>query len=668
MKTWLHYKYVQTICIVYIFCFGINISAQQVDSLQSTTLLPDSATMLNTVNVESYLASSKLLKLSGNLSVVFANDIRFSDATNLATILNTLPGVSMQSGTYATNRIVIRGMGSRTPYNTNRIRAYLNDIPITTSDGISNPEEMDIHSIGRYEILKGPTSALYGSGLGGSINLYTPRKNKNEWSAGIQTGSFNTTQARFSGTLNTDKSNLFASISQFYSDGYRQNSQFRRTSLLSAFNTTMQGLKINVTLFLLGSRGEIPSSIGYTLFKANPRAAAPNWAAIEGFKKNAKGIIGLDFVYGFRPGFENKLTVFGKFSDNYEKRPFNNLDDETFSLGFRNKLTFRTQKADWITGLEYVSESYAWTIDRDNALLNKNLENRNHFNLFSLGNYRPNQNWNISLAGSVNYIMYRLKDLHLANGDQAGKRSFPLIFSPRIGVNYSPNHLFSIYASAGHGYSLPSPEETLLPQGEINEGILPEQGYQFETGTRIALFNKTMDVDISVYWIELNNLLLTKRLSEDIFTGINAGKSRHQGIELLMINRFFHSNSFPGRLSSTFSFTKSINRFIDFIDDGNSYNFNDLPGIPNLTANFLLKWEPIGRIETFAHVQYIGKQFINDLNSIDYPGYFLVNFKASLNIALKKNVSLSILVGINNLADKEHASMLLVNAIGIGNQ
>lgn len=89
-------------------------------------------------------------------------------------MINTLPGVTMQSGTLATGRIVIRGMGSRTPYNTNRIRAYLDGIPLTGADGVSSPEELDFASLGRVEVTRGPSSALYGSGLGGALP-YTPR-------------------------------------------------------------------------------------------------------------------------------------------------------------------------------------------------------------------------------------------------------------------------------------------------------------------------------------------------------------------------------------------------------------------------------------------------------------------------------------------------------------
>jgi iron complex outermembrane recepter protein len=139
-----------------------------------------------------------------------------------------------------------------------------------------------------------------------------------------------------------------------------------------------------------------------------------------------------------------------------------------------------------------------------------------------------------------------------------------MIVSPRIGLNYAAGDHLAFYASVGHGFSMPSPEETLLPAGDVNPDIKPEQGMQYETGTRFNLFDKAVEADITLYWIELNNLLVTKRITEDIFTGMNAGKTRHQGFELLLRNRIFDFNGFPGKLNSTFSYTFSRNRFIKF--------------------------------------------------------------------------------------------------------
>jgi len=65
----------------------------------------------------------------------------------------------------------------------------------------------------------------------------------------------------------------------------------------------------------------------------------------------------------------------------------------------------------------------------------------------------------------------------------------------------------AFYASAGHGFSLPSPEETLLPEGAVNPDIKPEQGFQYEIGSRFNLVNRVLEVDAALYLIELKTFL-----------------------------------------------------------------------------------------------------------------------------------------------------------------
>ncbi|HHT34948.1 MAG TPA: Plug domain-containing protein, partial [Bacteroidales bacterium] len=144
-------------------------------SQQPTYQEADSTIRLSEVIVNAYQVNTRQHQLPGSISLLTAEEMERGDSNSFAHALHAMPGIYMHSGTYATSRIVIRGVGSRTPYNTNRIKAYLNDIPITSSDGISTPEDIDLTGIARMEVIKGPASALYGSGLGGNINLYTPQ-------------------------------------------------------------------------------------------------------------------------------------------------------------------------------------------------------------------------------------------------------------------------------------------------------------------------------------------------------------------------------------------------------------------------------------------------------------------------------------------------------------
>jgi len=653
------------ICLFLSFLPGfLNLHAQQNEDTLIFPQFSDTVLLLDEVIVEAFQVSGKLRTIPGSMSVLTGEGLNAGDGTNLDGSLNTLPGITMQTGTYATSRIVIRGMGSRTPYNTNRIRAYLNDIPITGSDGISTPEEIDLLSLGRMEVIKGPASALYGSGLGGIINLYSPSTANNRGRLRAQYGSFDTRKAHFSGSLQGEKRHLWGSVSHLHSDGYRENNHYRRTSLLSTAQWKRQGWSVKSTLLLTSVNAGIPSSLGESQFESNPQAASPNWKAIEGYQQNFKSLAGITLTGSLKESITNRLTLFGRWDDNYEKRPFNNLDDQSFSAGFRNRLNYHRENTEWVLGAEYIVEQYKWKLEQARIRLNENRENRNQFGIYAMLYYRPARKLNISMAGAFNFNRYKLTDLYAINGDQSGRHSFPMVISPRIGINYAPCDRFALYTSAGHGYSLPSPEETLLPEGEVNRDIKPEQGWQFETGTRINLFDNTFRMDGAFYWIELSNLLVTKRLTEDIFTGINAGKTRHMGIELLMHNDFFRYPAFPGKLRSFLSYSRSLNRFMDFTDDSLVFDGNHLPGIPRHSAWMQLDWEPFCLLDIMASLQYSGKQYMTDDNTMIYPGHWLINLKMNLNLRLKKTGTLAFFAGLNNLADTRYASMLVINARG----
>ncbi|WP_367328879.1 hypothetical protein, partial [Lentimicrobium sp.] len=88
-----------------------NIFSQNTGQLPAGTQSPDTAIVLEKITIEGFRLSRYQRLFPGNLAVVSGDELVPADGTNLAATLNTIPGVNMQSGTYATNRIVIRGMG-----------------------------------------------------------------------------------------------------------------------------------------------------------------------------------------------------------------------------------------------------------------------------------------------------------------------------------------------------------------------------------------------------------------------------------------------------------------------------------------------------------------------------------------------------------------------------
>jgi iron complex outermembrane receptor protein len=147
---------------------------------------------LNEVIVNANQIPKVLKKSVTTIEVLSKKEINRGNDINISQILNRTPGVFVQSGALNTNRLTIRGIGSRNLFGTSKIRAYFKDIPLTNGSGETTIEDFELGSISRIEIVKGATSSIYGAGLGGAIHLIPLNAYLNETSIESQLtlGSF----------------------------------------------------------------------------------------------------------------------------------------------------------------------------------------------------------------------------------------------------------------------------------------------------------------------------------------------------------------------------------------------------------------------------------------------------------------------------------------------
>ncbi|MFA9391745.1 MAG: TonB-dependent receptor [Prolixibacteraceae bacterium] len=623
--------------------------------------------LISEIEVNADLIKGSLKSVTGSLSVLNEGQIGAHDQVTISQQLNSLPGVYMHAGTFNTNRIVIRGIGSRTPYSSNRIRAYLNDIPLTNGDGVTTLEDIDVSRLGRIEIMKGPNSALYGSGLGGTIKLMT-NTSESIFDAGIKYGSFNTRQLNLVSGFRLGKTKATTSLHQTHSDGFRENNRYDRWSGFLTGQRKWDKVELNFTLFMVNMNAQIPSSIDWLTFQSTPEKAATNWLNAGGWEENKRLLAGLTIRHQVSEHLATKTTLFTGAAKSFEHRPFNDLSDQSMNIGLRSQLMLHYKKVDFINGIELFSEQYHWatSLDKDDvftALANVD-ENRNYANIFALGNYRPVPQLRLSAGLNLNSLNYS----YSGNDVERDNFSYPLILSPRFGLNYEASASFNFYGSLGHGFSPPSLEETLMPSGEKNAEIKPETGWMSELGIRFVDSQHKWFVDACVYTIGVKNLLLTKRITEEIFMGINAGKTHHTGVEIQANYSFFEYASFPGSLSLMGALTISENRFVNFIDDEVDYTGNHLPGIPSGTVFVGLDWQPTEKLMVNMNQNYFGSQFMNDANSDRYSSYSVLNLNTAYSFSVGAKLNSKLIFGVNNLLNKNYASMLLVNAPVFGGQ
>jgi iron complex outermembrane receptor protein len=613
---------------------------------------------------------------TGSVSSLSKYNLKTHSGIALNDAINKIPGVYMSGGAYNTNRLTIRGIGSRNPYSSNRIRAYLDDIPLTSGDGSTSIDDIDLANISGVDIMKGPSSAVYGSGLGGIVRLTSWKPDNENFTARISTevASFGTSGTSVRAGFKTGKGAFSIVYSNSHSNGYRQNSAYTRNSFLLSGGHSFNKTKLDFTLLYTNVNAHIPSSLNKNDFTKNPQIAAANWLAIRGFEEYSKFLWGISAVTNYNKTVSTKISVFGTIADPYESRPFNILDENSKSIGYKEQIRFSKNSFELIVGGESFFEGFNWKVfetlsGQKGNLIASNQEKRIYFNGFVLSGYKFGSKLSVEIGLNVNVLTYKLKDVFAGDTiNVSGKFSYAPVFSPRFGVNYVLKTNTYLHSSIGHGFSAPSLEETLLPNGQINNDLKPESGWNTDIGIRGEIFEKRLTYDLTAYYIALSNLLVTKRISEEVFTGVNAGKTTHAGLEaLLNFDVLAPGNIQKWKLDLTTSLTLSKNSFKDFIDDSTVYSGNNLPGIPSVIMNNELKLKLFNNYELMLTHKLNGKQFMDDSNQNEYEYWQTTDFRLSFNGKTgNKKYDILIYAGVKNLFDEHYAGMILVNAPSFG--
>jgi len=645
------------------------------DSIQSKNNLKE-------VIISSYHINDSLLNAPASVSVLSSAQIQRNNLSDISPILNTLPGVFMQSGGINTNRISIRGIGARTPYGTNKIRAFYGSIPLTSGDSETTIEDIDLSIIDQIEVVKGPLSSLYGAGLGGAI-LITPKLASINGSRGTVSsthGSFGLVKNTVGYGLNTQSGSLNLTYHKLEMDGYRANSHYNREGVTLAGELFR---KPNSKLTYFGNytfmKAYIPSSVSKSSFDNNPRAAAPTWAASKGYEQYDSYMGGLAYDWKVTSWLKNSTSVFINSKKSYEPRPFDILEQNTTALGARTQFfgdfTIGSVKSNFIAGMEYFKDGFDGGTFQ-NLYQNNNgrgslqgdrltgaEQDRDFINAFAQLRLQLSRKFEVQAGVNYNTTKFSLDNTFPLATQSSEKYSYDGIWSPQLSVLYKPSSLQTIYASVSRGFSLPSIEETLTAEGTINPNIKPENGYNFEVGGKFYLANKNLYAEVSAYRMQIKDLLVAQRVGDDQYVGVNAGETLHEGIEA--------SINYNWQLGTNFALqpyaAASIGRyeFKEFLNNGVDYSGNDLTGVPNnkINGGFMLHL-PRG-LYLSADYYYVDRLPLNDANSLYNDSYNLLNAKAGWQFEILKGLNTHISAGVNNITNTHYASMVLVNATGV---
>ncbi len=615
-------------------------------------------------------------------SIIGPEVFRNYSPVDLPASLNQISGVYVLSGALNTNRITIRGVGARTPFGTDKLRLYYHNIPVTDGTGFSTLEAFDLENLFTMEVIKGPKGSAFGANLGGTILLQpkSPAPGTTSLSNSLTLGSY----GLFKDNLGFSHDDGAFSMELHYNhmdlEGYRENSRFDRDAiLLTTTHTLGKASTLGLLVNHINYTAQIPSSLGRTAFEEDPSQAAFTWAQAQGFEANRYTLLGLNHSLEIHKNLSNQSSVFYSYLDHYEPRPFNILDEFTNAYGFRTVFegTYGTAetKPGYTLGAELFKDEYHWGTfenlyeenDGNGSLqgdaLSDNREFRRQFFAFGTFEMALAPSFTAQLALTLNKTNYDFRDLfNTGAGNRSASRSFDPILLPSLDLEYRYNQSLRFHGNISRGFSNPSLEETLTPDGVINPDIEQEKGISYELGTVVT--KKKWALSTTFYRMDIRNLLVAERVGQDQFIGRNAGKTRHQGLELdaSMVVALGTKTT----LSPFLSYTFSDHAFARFIDGDNDYSGNPLTGVPKHRFNAGWRLEHARAFYWSLSAQHVGAIPLTDANSLQSDAFTLLNSRMGYRRKIGSALSLGVDAGINNLTDTRYASSVLINAVGFG--
>jgi outer membrane receptor protein involved in Fe transport len=577
-------------------------------------------------------------------------------------VLNKVSGVNMVSLGNEQHQMSIRQ-----PMTTKSLFLYLEDgVPVRTT-GLFNHNallELNMAAVKSMEVIKGPSSSLYGSeAIGGVVNFITLAPSavpvlklsvqgsdqgyrrveaQSAWSSGkwgFVVGGYHarrrdgyllysdfskstlTVRAdyRFSPTATLSNSITWL---DYYSDmaGGIDSTQFANKSFKNAHTFTYRKVAaLRYRSTFTKQWGEGGRTTATLLYRDNAIGQNPAYRVKDDYRKQGSRWVG------------NKALAHGEINDN-SFRSFSFTGQHRQSLewlravaigGVSLDLSPSTYAAQYIRiTKDTVANKYVAYQATDSVLTNyaARLDN---YAAFGHLEFSPLEK--LRVVASLRYDAFRYRfDNALLPSAYSGSADTLNRFhrlSPKVGATYNFSARTGIYANYSEGFV--PPQVTELYTGVKVPALEPSVFYNWEVGGWAEVVKGKLSVDMSLYKLQGTNEIISVRLDDGSSANQNAGRTAHKGVELGL-----HATPVKD-LSLRLSGAWSEHRFTDYVEKGVSYNGNDMNGAPTWLYNAEAWYKPsyLKGLRIGAELQHVSAYWADPQNRARYSGYHTLNLR-----------------------------------------
>lgn len=534
-------------------------------------------------------------------------------------LLEKIPGVAIKDycqGAVA-SQFVMRGL--KLGHNTGAA-IFVDGVPLNEStshgDGYADFNVVIPEDIAYVEVIKGPSSALYGQfARAGVVNIVTKRKG--DFSL-YKFGFGDWDRQRFAMSTGHEDGALSKVFGAelYRREGATKNSGWLRGNVTGKFTYNFnEDLTGSLALNLNSMDWEAPEYLSQDQWDAKDYWSGRPLAGGEKYRYGGSAnltydVTDDDFVnlmfYAYRSNLTRYRDKEAKVDEDGLVKEKAHVDEEyhdrdiyggsasyvwnTLFGNMENSLTVGIDAQIELTHtINAKNESLVCT-DREDVTVDGD-STLNTYSIFFQNQLTPTEAWKITLGGRYDHMSGKLKDN--TDGTKTDMEDQD-IFSPKAAVEFTPLSGYTVFATYGEGFKLPNGfDKFKYPDLES------EEYKQYELGLKLNPI-QSFQATLTGFILDVEDEIVTDVAAD---TKVNEGNTRRKGIELEL-------NYYPMdhlELYGNVSYTKGEYR--DYVNGGTDYSGSDIDLIPDWIYSLGAQWKPLEGFFAGFDYRYVGEGY-----------------------------------------------------------